>query len=126
MRNVLQRHARGVGYALTDALSHVRTGDRVKHSPDESQRYVGRLEYLRPALGVLVAVLDVADQEMRVLLSVVQVEALPDAGGVGIRVVPIRERRREAGHEQLAIHRGAYLRPLLRVEQSHLRGLGPV
>src|SRR5215203_1353821 len=117
MRNVLQRRERRVRESLSDALGHVRTGNRVEHSPDEGQRYVGCLEYLRPALGVLAAVLDVADQEMRVLLSVVQVKALPDAGGVGIRVVPLRERRREAGHEQLANHRGAYLRPLLRVEQ---------
>src|SRR3954468_19938651 len=126
MRNVLQRRERCIRESLSDALGHVRTGNRGEHSPDEGQRYVGRLEYLRPALGVLAAVLDVADQEMRVLLSVVQVEALPDAGGVGIRVIALRERRREAGDEQLAIHRGAYLRPLLRVQQSHLRGLGPV
>src|SRR5215218_4806677 len=90
MRNVLQRRERCVREPLTDALSHVRTGDRVEHSPDESQRHIGRLEYLRPALGVLPAVLDVADQEMRVLLPVVQVEALPDAGDVGSRVVALR------------------------------------
>src|SRR5690242_3680258 len=95
MPNVLKRGKRGIREPLTDALSHVRTGDRVKHPPDESQRYVGRLKYLRPALGVLAAVLDIADQEMRVPLSVVQVEALPDAGGVGSRVVPLRERSEE-------------------------------
>src|SRR3954451_18255385 len=71
MRNVLQRRERCVREPLTDALSHVRTGDRVEHSPDESQRHIGRLEYLRPALGVLPAVLDVADQEMGDLLPVV-------------------------------------------------------
>src|SRR4051794_30992265 len=126
MRNVLQRRERRVGESLLDALGHVRTRNRVEHSPDERQRYIGRLEYLRPALGVLAAVLDVADQEMRVLLPVVQVEALPDRSGVGSRVVSLRERRSEAGYEQLAVHRGAYLRPLLRVEQGDLRGLGPV
>src|SRR5215218_2574203 len=116
MGNVLQRRERCVRESLADALAHVRAGDRVEHSPDEGQRYVGPLEYLRPALAVLAAVLDVADQEMRVPLSVVQVEALPDAGDVGSRLVPLRERRREARHEQLAVHRGAYLRPLLRIE----------
>ena len=95
MSDILQRRERCVREPLTDALSHVRTADRVEHSPDESQRHIGRLEYLRPALGVLPAVLDVADQEMRVLLPVMQVEALPDAGDVGSRVVPLRERRRE-------------------------------
>src|SRR3954447_7695518 len=66
MPNVLQRRERCVRESLADALGHVRAGDRVEHSPDEGQRYVGRLEYLRPALAVLAAVLDVADQEMRV------------------------------------------------------------
>src|SRR3954451_9935594 len=107
MRNVLQRRERRVGESLSDALGHVRTRNRVEHSPDEGQRYIGRLEYLRPALGVLAAVLDVADQKMRVLLSVVQVEALPDPGGICIRVVSLRECRREAGDEQLAVHRSA-------------------
>src|SRR3954471_18406210 len=116
MRNVLQRRQRRVGESLSDALGHVGTRNRVQHSPDEGQRYIGRLEYLRPARGVLAAVLDVADQEMRVLLSVVQVEALPDPGGIGSRRVPLRECRREAGDEQLAVHRGAYLRSLLRIE----------
>src|SRR3954451_2152377 len=116
MPNVLQRREWCVRESLADALGHVRTGDRVEPSPDEGQRYIGRLEYLCPALGVLEAVLDVADQEMRVFLSVVQVEALPDPGGVGSRVVSLRECRREAGHEQLAVHRSAYLRPLLRIE----------
>src|SRR3954469_11974523 len=108
MGDVLQRRDRWVREALTDALGHVRTGDRVEHSPDEGQRYIGRLEHLRPALGVLAAVLDVADQQMRVLLPVMQVEALPDPGGIGSRVVRLRERRREPGDEQLAVHRGAY------------------
>src|SRR3954447_22114144 len=58
MRNVLQRRERCVREPVADALGHVRTGDRVEHSPDETQRYVGRLEYVRPALGVLPAVLD--------------------------------------------------------------------
>src|SRR4051794_20993352 len=116
MRNVLQRRERCVRESLADALSHVRAGDRIEHSPDEGERYVSRLEYLRPALGVLAAVLDVADQEMRVFLSVVQVEALPDPGGVGSQVVPLRECRHETGHEQLAVHRSAYLRPVLRIE----------
>src|SRR3954466_16116753 len=116
MRNVLQRRERCVRESLSDAIGHVRTGNRVEHSPDEGQPYIGRLEYLRPALGVRAAVLDVADQEMRVLLSVVQVEALPDPGGIGSRVVPLRECRREAGHEQLAVHRSAYLWPLVRIE----------
>src|SRR3954463_10037249 len=88
MRNVLQRRERCVWQPLTDALSHVRTGDRVEHSPDESQRHIGRLEYLRPALGVLPAVLDVADPEMGGLLPVVGGEALQDAGDVGSGVVP--------------------------------------
>ena len=35
----------------------VGAGDRVEHSPDEAQRHVGRFEYLRPAIGVLAAVL---------------------------------------------------------------------
>src|SRR3954465_7625842 len=90
MRNVVQRRERCVREPLADALSHVRAGDRIEHSPDESQRYVGRLEYLRPALGVLAAVLDVADKEMRVLLSVVQGEALPDRADSGSRVVALR------------------------------------
>src|SRR3954468_21064696 len=68
MRNVLQRRERCVRESLSDARGHVRTGNRVEHSPDEGQPYIGRLEYLGPALGVLAAVLDVADQEMRVLL----------------------------------------------------------
>ena len=88
MRNVLQRRERCVRESLSDALGHVRTGNRVEHSPDERQRYIGRLEYLSPALGVLAAVLDVADQEMRVLLSVVQVEALPDPGASAAESYP--------------------------------------
>src|SRR3954470_8052798 len=123
MRNVLQRREGCVRESFADALGHVRAGDRVEHSPDEGQRHIGRLEYLRPAVGVLAAVLDVTNQEMRVRLAVVQVEALPDPGGVGSRVVPLRECRREAGDEQLAVHRGAYLRPVLRIEQGYLRGL---
>ena len=102
MRNVLQRRERRVRQSLADALGHVRAGDRVEHSPDEGQRHVGRFEYLRPALGVLAAVLDVADQEVRVPLSVVQVEALPDPGGVGSRVVPLRECRREAATNEVS------------------------
>src|SRR3954453_19968482 len=116
MCNVLQRRERCVRESVADALGHVRAGDRIEHSPDEGKRYVSRLEYLRPALGVLAAILDVADQEMRVFLSVVQGEAFTDPGGVGSRVVSLRECRREAGHEQLAVHRGAYLRPVLRIE----------
>src|SRR4051795_1927941 len=124
MRNVLQRRERCVRESLADALGHGRAGDRVEHFPNEGQRHIGRFEYLRPALGVLAAVRDVADQEMRVPLSVVQVEALPDPGGIGSRVVPLRECRREAGHEQLAVHRSAYLWLLVRIERATCAGWG--
>src|SRR4051794_41819880 len=111
MRNVVERRERCVREPLADALSHVRAGDRIEHSPDEGQRYIGRLEYLRPALGVLAAVLDVADQGMHVFLSVVQVGALPDPGGIGSRGGPPPGCRRGAGGGQTAVPRGAFLRP---------------
>src|SRR5262245_23944911 len=126
MRNVLQRRERYSREPLADALSHLCTGYGVEHSPDEAQWDVGFLEHRGPALGVLAAVLDVADQEMRIPPSVVQVEALPDGGGVSRRVVPVRERRRERCHEQLPVHSGAYLRPLLRIEQGLLNRLWAV
>ena len=103
---------------------HLRPGDRV----DIPQTKVGRTSFVSSTSSsarLSPAALDVADQRCAFFC--------PRAGGSSPRCwrrrpprVPLREHWREDRHERLAVHRGAYLRPLFHARAGPPRGLGPV